>query len=93
MSTIRFGKKTMRLPASRALRIVIGVLLLIGGIFGFLPIIGFWMIPLGLLVLSADLPAVRRKRRQWTVRFGFWLKKRHPKLAEQLGFNNNHQPR
>jgi len=34
---------------------------------GFLPVLGFWMIPLGLLVLSVDLPAVRRWRRQFTV--------------------------
>jgi hypothetical protein len=34
---------------------------------GFLPVLGFWMIPLGLLVLSVDLPIVRRWRRQLTV--------------------------
>ncbi|MDH3474825.1 MAG: hypothetical protein OEM59_14165 [Rhodospirillales bacterium] len=29
----------------------VGILLVVGGIFGFLPILGFWMIPLGLLVI------------------------------------------
>ena len=43
-----------RLPNSRIARIIIGVLLVIMGIFGFLPIIGFWMIPVGLLVLSIE---------------------------------------
>jgi len=46
------------------------MLLVIGGILGFLPILGFWMIPLGLLVLSIDLPMVRRWRRNMTVWWG-----------------------
>ena len=48
----------------------IGILLVICGILGFLPVLGFWMIPLGLLVLSHDLPMVRRWRRKLAVRFG-----------------------
>ena len=52
----------------RWLRLGIGVLLLLGGILGFLPIVGFWMFPLGLLVLSYDLPLVRRWRRRLEVR-------------------------
>lgn len=43
-----------------AARIVIGMLLLLGGILGALPILGFWMIPLGLLVLSLDFRWARR---------------------------------
>ena len=39
-----------------------------GGTLGFLPVLGFWMIPLGLLVLSQDLPVVRRWRRNFVVR-------------------------
>jgi hypothetical protein len=30
-------------------------------------VLGFWMIPLGLLVLSVDIPIVRRWRRQLAV--------------------------
>lgn len=40
------------MPAST--RIVLGILLLFGGILGALPILGFWMIPLGLLILSRN---------------------------------------
>jgi len=58
----------MPVPASRILRVVLGVLLVAGGLMGFLPILGFWMIPLGLLVLSVDLVPVRRLRR----RFAIW---------------------
>lgn len=48
------------LPRSRFWRIVIGLFLLIGGILGFLPVLGFWMIPLGLIVLAIDIPMIRR---------------------------------
>ena len=87
MATIRFGDRQIRLPASRLIRIPIGIALVIGGILGFLPILGFWMIPLGLVILSIDLPFVRRWRRRITVRFGGWLKRRYPSLAAKLGFN------
>jgi hypothetical protein len=57
-------------------RIGAGVLLCVGGLVGFLPILGFWMLPLGLLLLSYDLPPVRRLRRRldvwWGRRGRFW---------------------
>jgi hypothetical protein len=56
----------------RWLRLGIGMFLMLGGILGFLPILGFWMLPLGLLVLSYDLPMVRRWRRRLEVR---WLRR------------------
>lgn len=88
MATIRFGTKTIKLPTSRLVRIPIGVLLILFGLVGFLPVLGFWMIPLGLIVLSVDLPIIRRWRRKWTVKLGAWLKHRYPRFAEKLGFNN-----
>ncbi|KQV31468.1 hypothetical protein ASE23_06445 [Rhizobium sp. Root73] len=66
------GTWRMRLPQSRLLRISIGAALIFGGILGFLPVLGFWMIPLGLLVLSHDLAFVRRKRRRLSV---WWARK------------------
>jgi hypothetical protein len=42
------------------IRIVAGVLLICGGILGFLPILGFWMIPLGLMLLAVDFPWAKR---------------------------------
>ena len=89
MATIRFGQKTLQLPTSRLIRIPIGVLLVIGGVLGFLPILGFWMIPLGLLVLSVDLPFVRRWRRRVTVRLGHWLRRNYPGVATKLGFTSS----
>ena len=41
-----------------------------GGLLGFLPILGFWMVPLGLYVLSRDSARVRRARRRLTVHLG-----------------------
>ena len=46
------------------------------------------MIPLGLLVLSVDIPAIRRGRRRAVVWLGQWLKRHYPALAERLGFRN-----
>ena len=93
MATIRFGDKQFRLPANRLIRIPIGIALILGGVVGFLPVLGFWMIPLGLIVLSVDLPFVRRWRRRLTVRFGGWLKRNYPDLAEKIGFNNGNNTR
>ena len=89
MATIRFGHKSIQLPTSKLIRIPIGIVLILGGLLGFLPILGFWMIPLGLVVLSVDIPAVRRWRRKMTVKLGAWLKQRHPGIAQKMGFTNN----
>lgn len=67
------GSFRMKLPESRWLRTVIGVLLVCGGILGFLPVLGFWMIPLGLLVLSHDSHFVRRQLRRLAV---WWATRR-----------------
>jgi hypothetical protein len=88
MARIKIAGRSIDLPKSRLLRIVIGVLLVILGFAGFLPILGFWMIPLGLFVLSIDIPAVRRWRRQSEVRLGQWLKCHYPALAAKLGYKN-----
>ena len=61
--------REIRMPRSRGLRITIGVLLIILGCFGFLPILGFWMVPLGVLVLSYEFASVRRWRRRAVVRW------------------------
>lgn len=67
MAKIRFANRQLHLPESKPVRVGIGILLVGGGLVGFLPVLGFWMIPLGLLVLSVDIPVVRRWRRQLAV--------------------------
>ena len=64
MASLKFGNKRITLPGSKILRMLLGGALIFGGLLGFLPILGFWMIPLGLIVLSNDLPWVRRQRRR-----------------------------
>jgi hypothetical protein len=49
---------------------ILGVAMIAGGLLGFLPILGFWMIPVGLLILSVDIPVVRRGRRRLSVWWG-----------------------
>lgn len=71
-------KNRMR-SMSSAVRVTVGVLLLIGGLLGALPVLGFWMIPLGLLVLSIDF--------QWA-RKGYlgiilWLRKKKQRRGEK----------
>jgi hypothetical protein len=71
-----FGRE-FEMPRSRPARVAIGVALLVGGMLGFLPVLGFWMIPLGLLVLSYEFHVVRRLRRRSLV----WWEKRRKKRA------------
>lgn len=44
----------------RGIRSGLGVLLMLGGVFGILPILGFWMIPAGLALIALDIPGWRR---------------------------------
>jgi hypothetical protein len=77
--TISIAGRQFPVPRSRRLRLTLGVLLVIGGMFGFLPILGFWMAPLGLLLLSVDLPPVRRMRRRTDV----WVGRRTTRLRQR----------
>jgi hypothetical protein len=70
----------MPMPASRLGRMVLGTSLIVGGLLGFLPILGFWMLPLGVLVLSIDIAAVRRRRRRLTC---WWLRRKREKKASR----------
>ncbi|MDE2364709.1 MAG: hypothetical protein KGM42_18685 [Hyphomicrobiales bacterium] len=47
-------------PKWKWLRPPLGALLIFGGALGFLPVLGFWMIPLGIAILAIDFPAARR---------------------------------
>ena len=49
----------LRSPRSTIFRVPISVLLILGGIFSFLPILGIWMLPLGLLLLALDVAFLR----------------------------------
>nr|WP_321457118.1 hypothetical protein [uncultured Cohaesibacter sp.] len=66
--SIKIGKKTLKIPESPLYRKLLGSVLILGGLLGFLPILGFWMLPLGLLILSIDLPLLRKYRRKLMVK-------------------------
>lgn len=50
----------LRRPSASWLRVPLGVLLVVGGLFSFLPILGLWMLPLGLILLALDFALLRR---------------------------------
>jgi hypothetical protein len=89
MRKMTFAGYSVRIPNSPIARTLLGGVLVILGLFGFLPILGFWMIPLGLAILSVDIPAIRRLRRKWMVKLGYWLKLRYPRLARSLGYTSD----
>ena len=59
----------MRKPELRWLRLIVGVLLVLFGFAGFLPILGFWMVPLGLIMLAQDSKWLQRP----TLKAILWL--------------------
>ena len=64
-------------------RQVLGVLLLIGGMFWFLPVLGIWMIPLGLVILSVDFQWARKGHLSVQV----WLRKRRDRNNQNNSLN------
>ena len=62
------ASRWLRHPASRLIRIPIGLLLIAGGVFSFLPALGIWMLPLGLMLLAYDVPVLRKP----VARFAIW---------------------
>ena len=75
----------LRRPGARWFRIPLAILLILGGIFSFLPVLGIWMLPLGLLLLALDLAflqgpvnlAIVRGMRKWST----WRRQRRDKKA------------
>lgn len=49
------------------LRSLIGFMFMVGGVFGFLPVLGFWMFPLGVAFVALDVPQARHKIDDWMV--------------------------
>ena len=47
-------------PEAKWVRLPLGIVLIVGGVLGFLPVLGFWMVPIGALLVGEDIPPVRR---------------------------------
>ncbi|MDZ4865914.1 MAG: hypothetical protein SGI91_01210 [Alphaproteobacteria bacterium] len=76
MSHVRVGQFRVKLPRSKTGRKALGGALVAGSTLWFLPVLGLWMLPAGLLVLSVDSPRVRRFRRVNEVRVVRWWRAR-----------------
>ena len=58
-------------------------LLIFGGIFSFLPVLGLWMLPLGLLLFAQDVPVLQKPTARmlgWIERK--WIERQRAKNAE-----------
>ena len=64
----------LRQPSSFWIRMPAAALLICGGLVSFLPIFSLWMLPLGLALLSEDVPPLRSARS----RVLDWIERRHP---------------
>lgn len=58
-------------PSARPARVPLGLLCVTASFFWFLPVLGLWMLPLGLLFLAQDVPPLRRP----IGRFVLWLER------------------
>ncbi len=58
----------VRLHVPPGLRLLLGIVIMIGGVFGFLPVLGFWMIPLGMAIAALDLRPLWRRWCRWRKR-------------------------
>lgn len=50
----------LRSPASRWVRIPLGVLFICGGLLWFLPVLGIELLPIGLLLIAQDVPFMKK---------------------------------
>lgn len=81
---LRFGEHEIPLPNWKPLRIALGIAFILGGMFAILPVLGLWMIPVGVFILSIDLPPVRRFRRRMFAWYGHsWLRRRVEHLSQR----------
>lgn len=56
---VRDALRWLRRPSRRPVRLVAAFALIGGGVLSFLPVLGIWMLPLGLALLSEDIPALK----------------------------------
>lgn len=74
----------MRSPASRKVRIPLGVLFIVGGLLWFLPVVGIELLPIGLLLIAQDIPFLKKpvgRGMLWLERK--WLQRKQRKRARR----------
>jgi hypothetical protein len=70
------------LPRSKLKRVLLGSALLLGGLLWFLPVLGLWMLPVGITVLSIDFHPLRRARRRFDA---WWGRRRRARKRASAG--------
>jgi hypothetical protein len=80
---LRRAIRWMRTPRARPLRLPLGILLILGSFFWFLPVLGLWFLPVGLLLIAQDVRFLRRPVGRMTlylhdrwIRLREWWKRR-----------------
>lgn len=71
--------RKLRHPRARWIRLPMGALLVLGGIFSILPFLGIWMLPLGLLLIAKDVPVLQEpvgRLTIWAIRKWVRLRRR-----------------
>ena len=82
--------QSLKASDNHVLRKTVGVLLVIGGCLGFLPVLGYWMLPLGLALLAVDWPVARRAYRRLMVAWGRlvqWWRTRFSRSASEAVYH------
>lgn len=72
----------LRKPSSRVVRIPVAALLVAGGTLSFLPVLGLWMLPLGLVLFAQDVPVLQKPMANtlgWVERK--WIERQRAKSA------------
>ena len=72
-------------PSSRWVRMPAGTLLVVGGVLSFLPVLGIWMLPLGLALLAEDVPGLRSQRSKVLD----WIERRKPHWLDAASHPND----
>jgi hypothetical protein len=88
----QFAAMERRIPALRRplrallsrrgtpVRWAVALLMILGGLLSFLPFLGIWMLPLGVLLLAVDVPALRPAASGLTIRGRRWARERLRRL-------------
>lgn len=74
----------LRKPSSIYARMPLAFLLMVGGVFSFLPVLGLWMLPLGLVLFAQDVPPLQKPMAQglgWVERK--WLERQRAKFESE----------
>ena len=79
----------LRRPSSKRVRIPLALLLMLGGVFSILPVLGLWMLPLGMLLIAQDVKFLEKPVSQslgWVERK--WIERERSKQLKKERVKN-----